>query len=259
MKTKFTYGLSLILGLALVGCSGDDGGDMDAGPIIPTPTYDAAVDTTPPPVDTTPVDPYVWVVIQDTEQKACTTNGPGTDVDAVALVSAAGTVLGYGKIASANFTANPLGNACENTECSGSNCKYAAISLTFLEESLVSYTEGPPDGFVQSVGDDAGYFSLNAGTLQIQIGDLTGAGPAKQLQSGDYIQVYEVDQTYIASGSAPATCTCLPEHYTVSLQSAAGTVLPLQPVVIDQATNTTCTALTALSTEGCGTTMFMVP
>ena len=251
MKKTLTCGLSLILGLGLAGCGGE-GGDVDAGPIY---TYDAA----PPPIDTAPVDPYVWVVIQDTEQKACTTNGPGTDIDAVALLSAAGTPLGYGKLLSANFTANPLGNACENVECSGSNCKYAAISLTFLETTLVAYTEGPPDGFVQAVGDDAGYFSLNAGTLQIQIGDLTGGGPATALKSGDYIQVYEVDQTYIASGSAPATCACLPEHYTVSLQTALGTILPLTPVVIDQALNTTCTPLTALSTEGCGTTMFMVP
>ena len=253
MRTTLACGLSLILGLGLAGCSGGDGGDLDGG--TPPIYYDAAVDTTPPP----PVDPYVWVVVQDTEQKACATNGPGVDVDAVALVSAVGP-LGYGKIGTAVFTINPLGNACENTDCSGGNCKYAWNGTTFLAETLVSCTEGPPDGVVLAVGDDSGYFSLNAGTLQIQIGDLTGGGAAKQLKSGDYIQVYEVDKSYIASGSAPATCACLPEHYTVSLQSLSGaSVIPLTPVVIDTVNNTTCAPLTVASTEGCGTTMFMVP
>ena len=70
-------------------------------------------------------------------------------------------------------------------------------SKTLDPASLVSFTEGPPDATVNAVGDDVGYFSLNAGTLQIQMGDITGSGPAKQLKSGDYIQVYEVDQTYI--------------------------------------------------------------
>lgn len=255
MKTKLACGLSLILGLSLVGCSGGDGGDLDGGTTI---YYDAAVDATPVP----PADPNVWVVIQDTEQKACATNGPGVDVDAVALVSAAGTVLGYGKIGTAVFTINKLGNACENTDCSGGNCKYAWNGTSFLPETLVAYTEGAPDGFVQAVGDDAGYFSLNAGTLQIQMGDLTGRGAAKALNSGDYIQVYEVDKSYVASGSAPATCACLPEHYTVSLQSQSGAkITPLTPVVIDTANNTTCEPLAtlALSAQGCGTTMFMVP
>lgn len=254
MRTKLACGLSLILGLSLAGCSGGDGGDLDGGTIITT--YDAA----PTPIDVAPVDPYVWVVVQDTEQKACATNGPGVDVDAVALISAAGTVLGYGKIGMAVFTINPLGNACENIDCSGGNCKYAWNGTTFLPETLVSYTEGPPDAIVQAVGDDAGYFSLNAGTLQIQMGDLSGMGAAKQLKSGDYIQVFEVDKGYIASGSAPATCACLPEHYTVFVQSLSGdSVIPLTPVVIDTTNNTTCAPLTAASTEGCGTTMFMVP
>ncbi len=257
MRKKFICGLSVALGLGLAGCSGSDGGNGDAGPII---TYDTApmADTTPAPIDTTPADPYIWVVVQDTEQKACSTNGPGADIDAVALLSAAGTPLGYGKVGTARFTPNPGGNACSNAECAGSNCKYAYISQTFLPETLVSYTEGPPDAVVQAVGDDYGYFSLNAGTLQLEIGDLAGAGPAKQIQADNYIQVFEVDKTYVASGSAPASCACPPEHYTVSLQTALGAVLPLTPVRIDPA-NATCAPLTAASTEGCGTTMFMLP
>jgi hypothetical protein len=255
MMTKLICALPLALGLALVGCSGGTGGDVDAAPIvIPPDTAPAAIDTTPPP----PADPYLWVVVQDTEQIACSTNGPGADIDAVALWSSAGTALGWGKIGTATYTANPLGNSCENVDCKGGNCKYAAIGTTFDELALIAYTEGEKDGFVQDVGDDAGYFSLNGGTLQIQIGDLTGNGLAKSLKSGDMIKVFEVDKTYITSGDAPATCVCGPEHYTVTLQSDGGKLLPLTPVLL-AAENTTCTPLTALSVDGCGTTVFMVP
>lgn len=216
--------------------AGGSGGARDAGP---------------------PADPYIWVAIQDTEQRACTTVGPGSDIDAVALLSAAGAPLGYGKIATAVFTANPIGNACENADCSGGNCKYATLGKSFPEETLVAYTEGPPDAVVQAIGDDYGYLSLNAGALQIQIGDLNGAGPAQQLRSGDFVQVFEVDKSYISSGSAPASCSCLPEHYTVWLQTTAGKAVALKPAVL--AAENMCSALTAFSTEGCGTTLFLVP
>ena len=203
-------------------------------------------------------DPYVWVAIQDTEQIACTTRGPGADIDAVALVSMAGVVLGVGKIGSASFTANPLGNACENSDCSGGNCKYAAISTTFTAADLVARSEGPQDGQVNTTRDDVGYFSLNGGALQLQIGDLTGAGPPKEIKAGDQIRVYEVDRTFIEDGYAPVTCSCQPEHYTVTLQTAKGAALPLKPTLLDPV-NTTCTALNSTSIEGCGTTLFVVP
>jgi hypothetical protein len=70
--------------------------------------------------------------------------------------------------------------------------------------------------------------------------------------------VYEVDKSYIASGAAYAQCTCQPEHYTVTLQTVAGAVLPLKPVMLDT-NNTTCAALTAVSSEGCGSSVFVVP
>ncbi|MBN2576910.1 MAG: hypothetical protein JXP73_20270 [Deltaproteobacteria bacterium] len=254
---KLMLGLTCVFAMGLVGCSGGDGTD-DAG-WLPTP--DAAVpvyDSAPVATDTGPApDPYVWVVIQDTEQIACSTNGPGTDIDGVALYDATG-VLGVGMIGSALFTANPLGNACDNADCAGSNCKYAAISLTFTPEDLVARTEGPADATVEEVLSDTGYFSLNAGTLQMQIGDANGLPPAKALKSGDYIKVYEVDQSYIASGAAYSGCTCGPEHYTVALQTAAGALVQLTAVQLDPY-NTTCTALTATSIEGCGSTVFMVP
>jgi len=259
--------LGLILALGLAAC-GSNESTTDAAyvatPDTLPPQADAAVvayDTGVVAIDTGVVptpDPYVWVVIQDTEPKACSTNGPGSDVDAVALMGATGPI-GYGKVGTAKFTANPAGNACENVHCTGGDCKYAAISDTFLEEDLVSWTEGEPDAMVSATADDYGYFSLNAGTLQMQIGDLTGVGPAQPIKSGDMIKVYEVDQTYITSGAAPTTCKCPPEHFTVSVQTATGATLPLKPTTL-AADNATCSALTATSTEeGCGTTVFMVP
>jgi hypothetical protein len=262
MTVKLTSGISCVLALGLAACSGSSGDNVDAyTPPVQPDGGTPAIDTAPTPIDTAPLAPqYTWVVIQDTEQKACTTNGPGADIDAVALWDlTTGAALGWGKLGTATFTANPAGNACENADCSGSNCKYAAISKSFLEEDLVSWTEGPQDAMVQAVGDDYGYFSLNAGTLQVQIGDaLAGTGPAKVLKSGDLVRVFEVDKTYITSGDAPATCTCLPEHYTVTLQAQSGATLALKPILL-ATDNTTCAPLTTTSAEGCGTTLFVVP
>ena len=202
-------------------------------------------------------DPYVWLAVQDTELVACTTSGPGADIDAVALWGNT-SALGWGKIGSAVYTANALGNSCENADCAGGNCKYAAISTTYPASTLVGYTEGPRDAVASAVSNDSGYFSLNGGTLQIQIGDLTGAGPAREIKPGDKLKIFEFDQTYITSGDAPASCSCLPEHYRVTLQTATGAILPLTPTILE-ADNTACSALTASSTEGCGTTVFVVP
>ena len=268
MRTNLKIGLSCALALGLAACGASTGQD-DAGTTYPlpdayiAPTPDAAVPTvdTGVAIDTSGgiADPYVWVVIQDTEQVACTTNGPGADIDAVELVSSTGTPLGWGLKGSASFTKNKAGNACENADCSKGNCKYAAISTTLDPADLVARTEGVQDGLVNPTTDDVGYFSLNAGTLQIQIGDLTGVGTAQAIKKGDQIQVYEVDQKYITDGYAPATCSCLPEHYTVSVQTALGVTKVLTPTLIDSKDNTTCAALTATSTEGCGSTLFVVP
>jgi hypothetical protein len=260
MKTKLILGLSCILGLGLAACSGA-GGDTDAAYTPPQP--DAAItapDTTPAPIDTAAPDPYIFVVIQDTEQVACNTNGPGTDVDAVALQDAAGNVLGYGKPGTAIYTANPLGDAC--TDCNnGKVCKYAANGGTFTVADLQARTEGPADATVSATADDTGYFSLNAGTLQIKIGSgVTGAGPVMELASGEFIYVYEVDKTYITSGSAYATCTCAPEHYTVRLQTAGGAYSkPLTPYAPATDNATLCAAAIAGPSDGCGSTTFVIP
>lgn len=273
MRREKKTGLACILVLGLAACDSTLGGD-DAGTTYPQddaattlpPGPDAAVPMGPdtavqPGIDagTPPVaDPYIWVVIQDTEQKACTTNGPGSDIDAVAKLDATSVPVGWGRIGTARYTPNPGGYACDNLDCSGGNCKYAANSSTFTQADLVARTEGPADGIVSATANDTGYFALNAGAISIQIGDVTGTGIGQELKSGDWIAVYEVDQTYIASGAAPATCSCLAERYTVSLQSASGAkVLPLKPATYSPL-NTAC-VLTATSTEGCGTTVFGVP
>lgn len=258
MNIKHRIGLSWVLALGFSACGLNEATD-DAGTINKPPLADTAVvpgvDAKVPTLDTAPqgVEPYVWVVIQDTEQKACSTNGPGADIDAVVKMDGAGKVTGLGMIGSATFKPNPGGNACENADCSGKNCKYAAISTTFDVADLVARTEGPKNATVKAVGDDVGYFSLNAGTLQIQIGgELTGAGPAQPIKSGDILTVYEVDKTYVDASNG---CVCVPEHFTVSLQTATGKTLALAPTRI-MADNTTC-SLSA--TEGCGTTVFTVP
>lgn len=260
---KYKIGFASVVALALAACGSNELTD-DAGTVYVPAGQDAATSvsgadagTTSP--DTTPVvaDPYVIVVIQDTEQKACTTNGPGADIDAVAKLDDKGNPIGWGKIGTARYTANPLGNACENVDCSTKNCKYAAISKTIEALDLVARTEGPADGVVNDTGDDAGYFSLNAGTLQIEMGDINGAGPLQPIKSGDWIAVYEVDKSYIESGAAAATCVCAPEHYTVSLQSLGGKVLPLAPALYNEF-NTAC-SLATTPDQGCGSTTFAVP
>ena len=234
MKTQLKFGISLSLALGLAACSGGVGGDLDAAYVPPEDTAAApaldtaplAIDTAPVAIDTAPLaEPLVWLSIQDTEQAACSTNGPGTDIDAVELYDATG-VLGVGLIGSAIFTKNPGGWACDKDTCGSngtSNCKYAANSDTYTEADLVARTEGVADATVDATLADTGYFSLNAGTLEIKIGGPTGLPPAKTLKSGDYIKVFEVDQSYVASGAAYAACTCAPEHYTVTALSATGT------------------------------------
>ena len=267
MKTKLIIGLASVLALGLAACGAGTGNDDVGGTLGGagggglggaggSGGSDAALAA-----DTGVVvaDPYLYVVVQDTEQVACGTNGPGSDIDAVELYDATG-VLGVGLKGSAHFYKNPGGNACENASCSGGNCKYAAISLTLDPATLVSYTEGPADATVSATTTDTGYFSLNAGTLQLQIGDALGNGPAKTLKKGDYIKVFEVDQSYVVSGAAYPGCTCAPEHYTVSLQTATPGAAPLvlTPVQLDT-NNATCDALTLDPSHGCGSTVFMVP
>ncbi len=185
MRLENKIGLACILALGLGACNAVTS-EEDAGPTY-YPPEDAATTIPPEPDAGTPpvTDPYIWVVIQDTEQKACTTNGPGSDIDAVAKLDANGTPVGWGRIGTANYRPNPGGYACDNVNCAGGNCKYAANSSTFSQADLVARTEGPFDAVVNTSTNDTGYFSLNAGTLSIQIGDVTGNGIGQELKSGD--------------------------------------------------------------------------
>jgi hypothetical protein len=260
MKTKRLFGLASIFGLGLAACSGAGGDNTDAAYIPPqTDVAPPTVDTQVPVIDSAAPDPYVYVVIQDTEQVACNTNGPGVDVDAVALENAAGAILGYGKVGTAKYTANPQGDACPTCN-SGKVCKYAANGGTFTVADLQSRTEGPADATVSATADDTGYFSLNAGTLQIKIGAVDGTGALLQPTSGQFIYVYEVDQTYVTSGAAYAACTCAPEHFTVMLQTASGAYsAPLKPYAPAADNAALCAANLGTAADGCGSSMFAIP
>jgi hypothetical protein len=256
MKRQLTTGALALLTLGVAGCPSSDSDTPDAAvygnqdaPVL-SGNKDAAVSP-----DLAVADPFVWVVIQDTEQKACTTNGPGADIDGIALISGvdATTILGYG--ANANYKANPQGVACENVDCNGGNCKYSYISKTLDPTLLLSYTIGEPDAVVSATADDVGYFSLNAGTLQMEIADVATGINRVSINSGDWISVYEVDKSYITSGNAPATCACVPEHYTVYVQTISGVTKTLTPQVLNP-DNKECTAS---AIDGCGSTVFLVP
>jgi hypothetical protein len=260
MKRNLLLGLASILGLGFAACSGAGGDNPDAAYIPPqtdvaAPTVDTGV---PPAIDTAAPDPYLYVVIQDTEQVACNTNGPGVDVDAVALQDsdAAGTVLGYGKVGTAKYTANPGGDAC--ALCNTTKpCKYAANGGLFTVADLQTRTEGLPDGVVNATTDDQGYFSLNAGTLQIKIGAVDGTGAALQPKSGQFIYVYEVDQGYVTATNG---CTCAPEHFTVRLQTASGAYsAQLKPYAPSAANAALCTANPGTAVDGCGSSVFLIP
>ena len=205
---------------------------------------------------------FEYVAIIDVERDETSfscgaTNGPGSDIDAVALIRG-GATIGYGLTGSAHFDENASGE-CTNQSCSGGNCKYASLSTTFSLTDLLSRTEGPPDAVVKSSsgGDDTGYMSLNAGTLQIQIGDTKGRSLAQAFRSGDQIKVFEVDQSKKTDANG---CVCTPEHYQVFIQDKNGDNIQLKPVLFDPSNAGTCGATPGSDDlRGCGTTVFAVP
>ncbi len=252
MNTTLRIAMVGVLSLGLGACSTtdelDDAGTYDPGPF---PTQDAA----PVEADTAPaLTLYTHLAIQDTESKACTTNGPGADIDAVALVDATGAVLGTGLAGSATFTPAPA-PSCTDAECSGGKCKYA---YPYVSPSLV---EGPEDGVVgDAKTPDEGYFSLNGGTVQVEIGD--DLGTPLYLKKGDLIRVSEVDHLYFNTTN---NCVCKPETFQVVAQNDAESVT-LVPMMLDPANlastakdATLCPAIALGDTSGCGTTVFVIP
>jgi hypothetical protein len=249
-------GFAFVLGFGLSACGAGTTTTPDAGLAMdtaPATKWDSAA----------PVAVYDQVIVVDMEYSEPTftcsaTNGPGTDIDAVALIRGASPV-GYGLIGSAVFTPGTADNACAEGDCSGSagDCKYSSVSSKFTKAVLVARTEGAPDAVVNKSTDDEGYFSLNGGSLQLQIGNLTGTGTAQAVYAGDKIKVFEVDQTY---ATATNNCVCTPEHYAVYLRDSTGVGadILLTASEYDAANVDVCNAAPVAGDYGCGTTTFVV-
>jgi hypothetical protein len=135
---------------------------------------------------------------------------PGADIDAVGLYRA-GSLIAVGRVGVAGASTvlyTPASGACALNE--------HATSTTAL---------GPRDA-----AGNVGFFSLNGGTLELQfagcgngattIEECDGKGAAVVPQSGDEIDVYEVDQWYSDTGRMPKTCKCEAEKYELDLRSA---------------------------------------
>jgi hypothetical protein len=249
-KSRFLASTFFGLALGFYACG--------TGTIVDTNSSDGGSDASTVPA----VKRYSFVSIVDLERKAdanfsCSeTNGPGSDIDAVALLRD-GKVVGYGLTGSAAFARGGAPDECANSACSGGNCKYASISSTFSEADLVARTLGPPDAVVNKSSDDKGYLSLNGGTLQLQIGDNSGKGSAQTFKSGDQIKVFEVDQAQKTDANG---CVCKPEHYQVIIQDKDGSSLALKPVQFIPENSDVCgTAPGPTDLYGCGTTAFAVP
>jgi hypothetical protein len=250
MKAHTLFALALALGFGFYACG--------SGTIVDTNLSDAGGDASTGPA----AKRYTFVSIVDLERKAdanfsCSeTNGPGSDIDAVALLRD-GKVVGYGLAGSVAFARGGTADECANSACSSGNCKYASISSTFSEADLVARTLGPPDAVVNKSSDDKGYLSLNGGTLQLQIGDTSGKGSAQTFKSGDQIKVFEVDQAQKTDANG---CVCKPEHYQVIIQDKDGSSLALKPVQFIPENSDVCgTAPGPNDFYGCGTTAFAVP
>lgn len=250
MKARTLFALTLVLGFEFSACG--------SGTIVDTNLGDAGSDAPPAPA----VKRYTFVSIVDLERKADAnfscgeTNGPGADIDAVALLRD-GKVIGYGLTGSAAFARGGSTDECANSACSGGDCKYASISSSFKETDLVARTLGPPDAVVNKSSDDKGYLSLNAGTLQLQIGDTSGNGSPQTFKSGDQIKVFEVDQSLKTDAN---NCVCKPEHYQVIIQDKENNSQTLKPVQFIPENSDVCgTAPGSNDYYGCGTTVFAVP
>jgi hypothetical protein len=192
---------------------------------------------------------YVQIGIYDRENAAgvCDSLGPGSDIDAVALVRN-GVVIGHGLKGSATYLPSAVPTCLRCGPMGSSVCEYA-------DPRLVGNAEGPPDGEIHQTESDTGYFSLNGGVLGITIGDLAGEGPALSILPGDVIGVYEVDRTYDKGAT--------PERYEVWLTTSPGSgdgMVQLLPAAFDSMNEAQCGSAPAPgATLGCGTSVFVVP
>jgi len=249
MRATLTIGPACLLGLGLASCKSAQISEV---------TADAGIATDSSTSDSDAASGYNYVFIRDLEALQSTfscsaTKAPGTDIDAVALIRK-GQAVGYLMKGSAVFEAESV--ACSPADCSGSDCTYASSSSTIGQTDLISRTEGPPDAVIHGSTNDTGYMALNGGSLQFQIGDVRGDGPAQTISSGDRIKVFEVDQSYKTTSNG---CVCTPAHYQLWVQDSAGSA-PLDPAQFDPANSATCGATPSAGDHlGCGTTVFAVP
>lgn len=222
--------------------------------------------TTPPESDggrdAAPATGYSFIAIIDLERQekradfSCSaSNGPGSDIDAVALIRK-GETIGYGLAGSAIFTEGQE-NECKNDECPDDDCKYTKLSKSLNSDELLASTTGAPNAEIKKDGDDKGYLSLNGGILQIRMGGKDGNEPGQLVRSGDQIKVFEVDLSKKTDSNG---CACAPEKYQVVLQNAGNLDLPLRPSQFDKANESVCGSSPKSDTQyGCGTSVFDVP
>ncbi len=231
---KFSQSL-LIVGssalLATAACSSTTGADADAadgtytGGDTNTGT-DTGTGTDTTGTDTGPTkQTFQSIVVWDhsEEQLDCTKAGsPGTDLDAVGLYRG-GALIAVGKVKSGVF-------AQGSTPLCPSSAK--------IDAKQVDYPVGPVNGHVYSDKPDTGYFSLNGGSMELQFGACSastadpascdGTGAHVDLQDGDELAVWEVDDTYLPDGKgvqkgfAYAQCACYADEYQVDIRPTAG-------------------------------------
>ena len=155
------------------------------------------------------VDPSV-----PTPAECSATAQPGPDIDAVGLYRTGADntkrLIGVARPAAESVTFAAASSACP-----------------LNEHASPSAASGRLDG-----ANNGGFFSLNGGTLELKFGACSpdqkdmlscdGKGETLTLQSGDEIDVYEIDQWYADTGHMPQTCSCVAEYYELNLRGDFG-------------------------------------
>jgi hypothetical protein len=233
MKKLCLVGLALVAGVSVNACG--------AGTVADVPLPDGGSDGVSP-------SGYNYVAIIDVEKAqkgddfSCSADkGPGSDIDAVALIRK-GEIIGYGLVGAAIYSKGQ-DNQCKDEDCPDKQCKYTDQTAA----------EGAPNAEIKKDADDKGYLSLNGGTLQIRIGNKDGKSPEQTILPGDQIKVIEVDLTKKTDG-----VTTIPERYQVVLQKGNDN-LTLKPSQFDKANASVCGDSPKSDTQyGCGSSVFDV-
>lgn len=166
---------------------------------------------------------YAAVVIRDKSADPAFINGkcgasPGMDLDCVGLYRA-DKLIAVGKPGTGTYLPT-LPTVCGNPH------------------DVTASADGPLDGFAYADNaQDSGYISLNGGAIELQFGacqtgsnitNCDGKGDPVLIESGDQIDVWEVDRNYLtgsgtgADGHAWDSCTCYAGEYTVELRPKVG-------------------------------------